>query len=325
MAKLAYDNSNSSNLLTGCNVTNELATIDNRFSAIVGLVADGLTSDHSKRAYARAIADFQGWIAEAGRPGLSKATVNGYRAHLIAAGYSPATVNQRLSAIRRLAAEAADNGLLDGAAAEGIGRVKGVKAHGTRAGNWLSKDDAQRLLNAPDVGTLKGLRDRAILATMLGCGLRRAEVAALTFADIAQREGRWVVVDMVGKGGRVRTVPMPAWCKAAIDAWADASGHRDGRVFVEVNRGGHIAGQGITPQAVYNVVAEYSAAAGLTVAAHDLRRTFAKLSHKGGAAMEQIQLTLGHASIQTTERYLGVTQNLDMAPCDVIGLTLSGD
>jgi len=160
---------------------------------------------------------------------------------------------------------------------------------------------------------------------MLGCGLRRAEVAALAYSDIVQRDGRWVIADMMGKGGRVRTVPMPSWAKSAIDAWREASGRGAGRVFVHVNRGDNLTGDGITPQAIYNLVAKYSAVAGVNVAAHDLRRTFAKLAHKGGAALEQIQLTLGHASIQTTERYLGVNQNLESAPCDVIGLTLSGD
>jgi integrase/recombinase XerD len=307
-------------------MTNAIALrTDDKFALVVDMVADGLTSEHSRRAYRRAIADFTAWLADAGRPGFSKATVNSYRAHLIAAGLSPATVNQRLSAVRKLASEAADNGLMDGQTAAGIGRVKGLRSQGQRAGNWLSKADAQRLLDAPDIGTVRGLRDRAMLAVMLGCGLRRAELAGLTYEAIAQRDGRWVIVDMVGKGGKVRTVPMPSWSKAAIDAWSAASGRQGGRVFVPVNRGGNVAGDGMTAQAVYNTVDGYAKACGLSVAAHDLRRTFAKLAHKGGAAIEQIQLTLGHSSIQTTERYLGVNQNLESAPCDVIGLTLSGD
>ena len=65
---------------------------------------------------------------------------------------------------------------------------------GIRTGNWLSLRQAQALLSAPDVATLKGLRDRAILAVLLGCGLRRSEVAALTFAHVQQRDGRWCIV-----------------------------------------------------------------------------------------------------------------------------------
>lgn len=76
-----------------------------------------------------------------------------------------------------------------------------------RAGNWLSLNQAQTLLNASDITTLKGLRDRAIIAVLLGCALRRSEVAALTMAHIQQRDGRWCIVDLYGKHGRVRTIP----------------------------------------------------------------------------------------------------------------------
>ena len=82
----------------------------------------------------------------------------------------------------------------------------------------------------------------------------------------------------------------------------------------------------MTAQLVYRVVDEYASEVGYDdLVAHDLRRTFAKLAHKGGAGVDQIQLTLGHASLKTTERYLGVEQNLTDAPCDRLGLDLSGD
>jgi integrase len=85
--------------------------------------------------------------------------------------------------------------------ANGITRVKGVASKGVRLGNWLTARQAQALLNAPDTTTNKGLRDRAILAVLLGCGLRRSEVAALTFKHIQQWDGRWCIVDLVGKRG----------------------------------------------------------------------------------------------------------------------------
>jgi site-specific recombinase XerD len=122
-------------------------------------------------------------------------------------------------AVRKLAVEAADNGLLAPELANGITRVKGVASKGVRLGNWLSLKQAQALLNAPDTSTTKRLRDRAIIAVLLGCGLRRSEVAALMLKHIQQRDGRWCIVDLVGKHGRVRTVPMPVWVKVAIDAW----------------------------------------------------------------------------------------------------------
>lgn len=80
-----------------------------------------------------------------------------------------------------MAVEAADNGLLTPEFASGITRVKGVASKGVRLGNWLTAKQAQTLLNTPDASTTKGLRDRAILAILLGCGLRRSDVAALTF------------------------------------------------------------------------------------------------------------------------------------------------
>jgi integrase len=228
-----------------------------------------------------------------------------------------------MSAIRKLAQEIADNGWLEQSQANGVARVKGVKSQGVRAGNWLTLQDAQALINSPDLTTLKGIRDRAILAVMIGAGLRRSEVAALDFAHVQQREGRWVIVDLVGKGNRVRTVPIPSWAKAAIDEWRTAAASQDaGRVFRSIHKGGWLSGDSMTPQAVRDVVKEHAGRLGLGVAAHDLRRTFAKLAHKGGAGLEQIQLSLGHASIKTTERYLGIEQSLTDAPCDRLGLKL---
>src|SRR5207237_2986340 len=126
--------------------------------------------------------------------------------------------------------------------AAGISRVKSAKSQGIRVGNWLSLRQAQALLSAPDTTTTKGLRDRAIIAVLLGCGLRRSEVTALTFSHVQQRDGRWCIVDMRGKHGRIRTVPMPPWVKVAIDAWTSATGVVDGHVFRRVNRGDRVAG-----------------------------------------------------------------------------------
>lgn len=303
-------------------ITTELTTTTHPdLTAIIKMATAGMTV-HSKRAYELALSEFLAWYAANGKKQLDKATVQYYKTILSNRGLSAATVNLRLSAIRKLVQEAADNGIIDQMLANGIARVKGVKAQGVRAGNWLTLDQAQALINAPDITTLKGLRDQAILTVLLGCGLRRAELAALTFDHIQQRDGRWVIVDITGKGGRIRTVPMPSWAKAAVDAWALALGWSAGQVFYSFRKGDHLYMAGMTPQAVRDVVVEYSQALGLNVAAHDLRRTFAKLAHKGGAGLDQIQLSLGHASIQTTERYLGVTQNLTDAPCDRLGLSL---
>jgi site-specific recombinase XerD len=159
-----------------------------------------------------------------------------WRVALEARGLGAVSINVRITAVRKLAVEAADNGLLAPELAAGITRVKGVASKGVRMGNWLSVKQAQTLLNAPDITTTKGLRDRAILAVLLGCGLRRSEVAALTMGHVQQRDGRWCIVDLVGKHGRVRTIPMPTWVKVAQDAWTSGAGVVDGYVFRPVNR-----------------------------------------------------------------------------------------
>jgi site-specific recombinase XerD len=119
--------------------------------------------------------------------------VSAWRVSLEERRLGSSSVIIRVSAIRKLAAEAADNGLLAPELAAGISRVKSAKTQGIRVGNWLSLRQAQVLLTAPDITTLRGLRDRAILAILLGCGLRRSEVAALTFTHLQQRDGRWCV------------------------------------------------------------------------------------------------------------------------------------
>ena len=113
---------------------------------------------------------------------------------------------------------------------------------------------------------------------------------------------------------------MPAWTKLAIDQWVTAAGIREGRLLRAVNKGGRIIGAGMTAQSIFEVVEKYGCRLGLEIAPHDLRRSFAKLAHKGHAPLEQIQISLGHASIQTTERYLGIQQDLSDAPCDHLGL-----
>jgi site-specific recombinase XerD len=303
---------------------NELSRFNpQELSAIRDLVIDGLNSPHSKAMYSKAIDDFLGWRADKGP--MVKAQVNAYKDYLLSStDYAPSTINLRLSAIRKLATEAADNGVMDPHLAEGVRRVSGVKTSGVRTGNWLTLQQAQQLIRTPDITTLKGLRDRAILAVMVGGGLRRSEVANLTFDHVKMRQARWVIVDIVGKGRRVRTVPIPAWTKAAIDDWTTAADIHEDYIFRSINKGDNISGPDLTAQAVADVVKQYADQCGFDdLAAHDLRRTYAKLARKGGADLQQIQLSLGHASVKTTERYLNEAQNLTSAPCDRISLQLA--
>jgi site-specific recombinase XerD len=293
---------------------------DQKFNAIIQLILNSVSSSNTRRAYQRALLDFQKWYIETGQGELSKAMIQSYAWELKENGMNAGNINLRLIAIRRLAAEAADNGALDPWTVAGILRVKGLRAEGRHLGNWLTRQQALSLLNSVDTSTLKGKRDRAILAVLLSCGLRREEAASLTFEHIQQREERWVIVDLLGKRNVLRSIPMPSWCKATIDLWAEAAGIRSGRIFRRIRRYGFLASETMTAQAIYDIVLYYAQKLSFNLAPHDCRRTFAKLAHKGGSPIEQIQYSLGHASIRTTEIYLGVEQNLVDAPCDHLGL-----
>jgi site-specific recombinase XerD len=305
---------------------NDLAVADRatEWRRLKTLVLDSVSSPITKRVYNLGLNEFFAWYGREPRPGFTKATVNVWRTELEARGLGSVSINVRITAVRKLAVEAADNGLLAPELAAGITRVKGAKSVGVRVGNWLSVQQAQRLLNAPDVTTRKGLRDRAMLAVLLGCGLRRSEAAALTLKHIQQRDNRWCIVDLVGKHGRVRTIPMPTWVKSAIEAWTASAGVAEGHVLRPVNRGDQITGERLTEKVVWQLLQPYAVAAGVPgIAPHDLRRSCAKMCRAAGGELEQIQLLLGHASVQTTERYLGTRQDLVHAPNDGIKLRLT--
>jgi site-specific recombinase XerD len=220
-----------------------------------------VSSPITRRVYNLGLDEFFAWYGQEPRPGFTKATVSAWRVALEARGLGAVSINVRITAVRKLAVEAADNGLLAPELASGITRVKGVASKGVRLGNWLSLKQAQALLNAPDITTTKGLRDRAIIAVLLGCGLRRSEVSALTLSHIQQRDGCWCSVDLIGKQGRVRTVPMPTWVKVAIDTWNGPAGVTDGHVFRSVNRGDKLPGSVLSEKVLWQLLRPYAAAA----------------------------------------------------------------
>lgn len=280
-------------------------------------VLASLRSPESQRSYRHAIDEFVGWYCSEPRLSFNKMVVTRYRIHLEERLLAPGTTNVRLAAVRRLAYEAADSGLLSPELAAGIRRVKGAKKLGVRLGNWLTTEQAGTLWQLPNTETLKGKRDRAMLAVLIGCGLRRRELCELTFDHLQRREDHWVFVDLVGKGGHVRTVPVPDWVKGTIDAWLTPAGVTSGRLFRCVCRWG----EGITEKVVWHVVKEYGGKIGVPkLAPHDLRRSCARFCHVAGGELEQIQFLLGHVSVQTTEKYLGCKQRFRGAVNDQIGI-----
>jgi len=284
--------------------------------ALREMVLNSVVSEHSKRNYAKALDDL--FLFAASRP-LTRALLMEWRTAM--GKLSPSTVNVRLAAMRKLVTEARRNGMLDAEEAANLTQVPNIRQQGTRLGNWLTRDQAKELLAVPDRLTIKGKRDYAILALLVGCALRRHELAELEVEKIQMREGRWVIADLRGKGGRVRTVAIPIWVKHAIDAWMIAGKVEDGRLLRPVLKGGKVRGETLTDWSVWSVVEQSARQIGIErLGAHDLRRTCAKLCRKNGGDLEQIKFLLGHSSIQTTERYLGSEQEIAVAVNDGLGL-----
>jgi integrase len=279
------------------------------------MVLDSVPSPNSRRNYAKALDDL--FALSAGRP-LTRALLMEYRASMEA--LAPSTINVRLSAVRKLVAEARKNGLIGVEDAASLSEVSNIRQQGTRLGNWLTREQAKELLAVPDRSTLKGKRDYVILALLVGCALRRQELATLDVETIQLREGRWVLADLEGKGRRIRTVAVPVWVKQGVNAWMTAAGIEAGRLLRSIAKGGKV-GESLGDWAVWSVVEQSAKEIGIErFGAHDLRRTCAKLCRKSGGDLEQIKFLLGHSSIQTTERYLGSEQEIAIAVNDNLGL-----
>jgi site-specific recombinase XerD len=288
-------------------------------------VLNSLGSPASRRVYEYAIDQFIAWYCSEPRLAFNRIVVVRYRMYLESRHLAANTINQQLAAVRRLAHEAADSGLLSPELAAGISRVKGVKQLGFRSGNWLSVEQSSEVLKHAFGHSMRARRDYAMLAMLFGCGFRRSELVGLEIDDIQMRQGHWAVVDLIGKGGHIRTVPIPYWVKAALDQWTRAAAVDEGKIFRAVARSGKVRGRGLSQNVVWYVVRTCCERAGLEhIAPHDLRRTCAKLCHDRGGELEQIQFLLGHASVQTTERYLGCKQNLGHPVNDLFDLRTDG-
>jgi integrase len=235
-------------------------------------VLNSLGSPSSRRSYDHAIRDFIDWYCSEPRLAFNRTVVTRYRISLEQRRYAPATINLRLAAVRRLAYEASDCGLLSPDLAAGIRRVKGAKRLGVRIGNWLSAEQGKTLISAPAGLELRNVRDRAVLAMLIGCGLRRAEIVTVRIEDLQLREDHWILADLVGKGGHVRTVPVPAWVKATVDAWLKSAGLASGTLFRSVAKSGKVWGSGFTAKVIYSIVRKAALDCGFgPVAPHDLR------------------------------------------------------
>lgn len=316
------------------------------FAAARELVLNAVSSPRTRTIYGHALDEFERWLTSSGTGyTISRQVAQAYRRYLETEGGeqsgrraadapetrytgSPmggAAVNARLSAIRkfgRVLADLADDPQV-ARMADSVARVESVKRRGQHVGRWLTEEQADELVNAPDTRTLEGLRDRALLALMVGAGLRRAEAVALERRQIERRGDRWVLANIIGKGNKVRTVILSAWVYGALDTWMTRAGITGGRVLRTVTRKGALStAPGMSTSSVWRIVLEHAAKCGYTIAPHDLRRTFARTALENGAAVDQLRQTLGHESIATTTRYVGNSLDYKSPPGDFVNVRL---
>jgi site-specific recombinase XerD len=291
---------------------------------LAGVLAD--KADSTAAVYRQRISAFVAFVSEWEGPDVGRTLMGAWRRHLALEGLSASTINGHLVAAKAFVREAADVGAWPERDAARAVAVRGVVQRGVRLGNWLSADDTRRLLAAPDTRTTRGKRDKALLAVAVVCGLRRSELAALTVGHLQVRKGHNVLADMLGKGGRIRTVVVPAGVYAAIVAWLAAARRQDAPadapLFVPVNKAGRVVERHMTGQAVADVIRQHSAAIGHQLAAHDTRRCAAQLATDAGASVEYVADMLGHAHQETTRRYLRAADMLDNSATDAIARLL---
>ena len=288
----------------------------------VRVVLNSLPSPRSKRVYNMAIRHFIDYLEDQEGSNLDKLFLQTYIAYMQDEGIGEGSINLRLAAIRKLSREAEELKVWPETVTAAFTSVKNIPQRGHRTGNWLSLEQAQQLINAPDTSTPYGLRNRAMFAVLIGCGLRRHELVKLTLPQLQLRENRWVITDLVGKRNKTRTVTVPNWVKQSIDIYLNTTKIQSGHLFQAMTKGGHISRDSISAETVRDVVRMYSLQCGFAISPHDLRRTYAKLAFKNGAKIDQIQLNLGHESLATTQVYLGTELDLKNGPGDFLNLTI---
>ena len=217
---------------------------------------------------------------------------------------TPDTYQQTAAAIMRLNALAT--------CIEPQRATKGQKVH-----TWLKRHDVAALLRSPDVSTKKGQRDWALLALLVGSGLRREEAISLTWADVLE-QGYRTVLQVRGKGNKNRIVPLASRMVAQLESWRLTTGGT-GFVVRRVRRGDTLQTNGLTVRAVNQIVARYGALIGTPeLQPHDLRRTYAQIGLNNGIPIQQISILLGHSSILVTQTYLNIQLDLQETISDFV-------
>ncbi len=275
---------------------------------LIVLALQGIANDHTRRAYSRELARFLATNPAA----LDRQTVLQYRTSMVEEGRSTASINMAVTAIRKLALEAHESGALAESAFAGIHRVGLLSKKPRRTGIWHDKGDVETLLSRVP-NTNRGRRDRAAVAVMVLCGLRRDEIARLKCDQFQNRNGRWVIADVLGKGDKVRTVGMTETCWQIVNEWTAG---REGWFFPAIKNPDRVTSDPTSGEVVYKACKRYG------VRPHDLRRTCAMLADNGGASVEEISLQLGHQNAATTALYMRANKALKNTAADKIVLAI---
>jgi len=218
--------------------------------------------------------------------------------------YKPATVNRFISALRGVLRAAWRVGLMTAEDYQRAADVKLVRGSSLPAGREISARELYLMFTECAIDTsAAGVRDFALLALMYGGGLRRAELAALTFADFEKDKER---VRVYGKGSKERFAYLPTFALSALGAWVSLRGDYEGALFVRIRKGNMICGinKCMTGQAIYTILLRRAAVVGVRdISPHDMRRTFVSNLLELGQDISIVSKMAGHSNIQTTMRY----------------------
>lgn len=277
--------------------------------AIQGLLSE--LKDNSAMIYKAEIDRFLEWAGQAEGLGSPAVVLSAYLHYLRSdKALSGSTINKKHVILRRFFEWLKRVGVIDAATQAEVNAVKRQKVQGSKAGNWLTLDQLQCLINAPDRSTESGRRDRAALALLIGCALRRSEVCSVTWDQIVRRGKSWAIRNLSRKHGRMQDyVAVPDWVMEILEEHRTLGA--SGRIIYSYDRHGNKR-DSIAPESLYRIVKQYAAQCGFEVISpHDLRRSWARAASTKGVPLTQIQVHLGHASVTTTQQYINEIMDLD--------------
>jgi integrase/recombinase XerD len=266
-----------------------------------------LTNKATRRAYENAIRDFMaftGIVQAAEFRTVTRAHVIAWRDDLVQRDRGGSTIRHRLSALASLFDYLCEKNAVTHNPVKGVKRPKNDSTEGRTPA--LGDHQARKLLDAPDGDSLRTLRDKAILATLLYHALRREELCKLTVKDFKHERRGVPHLKVSGKGGKTRYVPLHPAAGGLIHDYLERAGHgsdESSALFRPVSHNTRGSGKGITPDGIYKLVRAYSGKLGFEIGAHSLRATAATNALDHQADIAKVQEWLGHANIATTRIY----------------------